>query len=126
MSLTDQDLIQLPAIRVEIPTYHSDTFKSPILSDTTQGDSPNSLTLSSEKGIEYDWFGFSAGEPSKPMHPIEEKVNIFEDILENCGVQAQGPLTVDPFQLEAMKYKHAPTIAKFIKSNLELDCAQMG
>jgi hypothetical protein len=126
MCSIDQDLIIFPAITVEIPTYQSDTFKSSILSATTQGDTPNSFPFSTEKNIEYDWFGFSQGASSLLPHPIEEKVTIFDDSLENCGVQAQGPLTVDTFQLETIKCEDIKTIAKFTKSKIELDCAQMG
>jgi hypothetical protein len=100
MSLPDQELTQPPSITVEIPTYHSDTFKFPTPTDTTHDPGQKSPAWSTEKVIECDWLAFTPHEipkiKFKTKFSVEEEVNIFEDSLENirsqspCGLQDQG------------------------------------
>lgn len=133
MSLTEKDFTKSPAMTVEIPTYHSDTFKFPMISDTTHEDGFHSPPWSEEEVVENDWLGLDEKEPLKTkFSKWKEEVNIFEDSLENIrshspsSNKTEAQLKGDPCIIEPLKSQHAPTIAKFIKSHLELDCFQMG
>jgi hypothetical protein len=96
MSLPDQELTQPTAITVEIPTYHSDTFKLETPTDTTYDPGQKSPAWSREKIIECDWLAFTPHEipkiKTKTNFSVEEEVNIFEDSLENIRSQSPGGL----------------------------------